>query len=348
MLNFKRHFIPPNLQIKDALAMLNSLASDAILFVVTGEGQLLGSLTDGDIRRGLLRGLSIENEVIQFIEPNPKFIRKGNYQILDIISYRERNFKILPIIDEKGKVVNIINFRLLKSYLPVDVVIMAGGRGQRLRPLTDENPKPLLKIADKPIIEYNIERLASFGIENFWISVQYLGEKIRNYFNDGSEKDIHIKYINEEEPLGTIGAISEIREFVNEYVLVTNSDILTNIDYEDFYCSFLNSEADICIATIPYTVNVPYAIIETDNDKVTSLKEKPTFTYYANAGIYLIKKSLVELVPKNSFYNATDLVENCIAKKMKVISYPLRGYWLDIGNPEDFAKAQQDIYHIKF
>nr|WP_256488545.1 nucleotidyltransferase family protein [Pontibacter sp. HSC-36F09] len=327
---------------------MNELAADAILFVVDEEEKLLGSLTDGDVRRGFLSGLTLEDVVDKFLQPNPKFLQKGAYTVEDVIYYREHNFKVIPVLCREGKIVNVINFRFHKSYLPVDAVLMAGGRGERLRPHTDTVPKPLLKVGEKPIAEHNLDRLVAYGIDDYWISVKYLGEQIEEYFGDGNNKNIKIQYIWEDEPLGTIGAVSKIEDFEHDYVLITNSDLLTNLDYENFFLYFTNQKADLAVVTIPYQVNVPYAVLETLDGDIKSFKEKPTYTYYSNGGIYLVKKTVLEYLPKGAFYNATDLMEKLIQEGKKVVSYPLAGYWLDIGKPEDFEKAQKDIHQIKF
>lgn len=347
MRNFRDHLITQEKTIKEALIMLDVLAKDAILFVVNENDILIGALTDGDVRRGLLKGITIEDLVNIIIQTNPKFIRKGDRDITKIIEYREANFRILPVLDKHNKVVNVINFREIRSYLPVDAVIMAGGRGTRLQPLTDTIPKPLLKVGGKAIMEYNIDRLALYGIDDYWFSVKYLGEQIEEYFGNGNNKNRNIDYVWEETPLGTIGAVSKIKNFEHDYILLTNSDILTNLDYELFFLDFLEQDADFSVVTIPYKVNVPYAVLETSQREITSFKEKPSYTYYSNGGIYLIKRSVLQYIPEGSFYNATDLMEKLIAEKKKIISYPMSGYWLDIGKHEDFKKAQEDIKNIK-
>lgn len=348
MSNYKKHLIKKGASVREALVLLNELALDAILFVVDSENKLIGSLTDGDIRRGLIKGQSLESDVGDFIQPKPKYVQKGNYDINQIIAFRKNNYKILPVLDSDNRLVNVVNFRTTKSYLPIDVLIMAGGRGSRLRPLTDTVPKPLLTIGDKPIIEHNLDRLVSFGVDDFWISLCYLGEQIESYFGNGSTKSINIQYVWEKTGLGTIGAIKKIEEFRHDYILVTNSDILTNLDYEDFFLHFLEKEADLAVVSIPYSVDIPYAVLETNNGMIHSFKEKPTYTYYSNGGIYLMKKSVIDHIPNGIFYNATDLLQYLIDKGDKVVTYPLTGYWLDIGKHEDFAKAQRDIKMIKF
>ena len=348
MSRYKRHLIKEGLKIKEALQQLNILAADSILFVVTTDEKLLGSLTDGDVRRGLLKGYTIDDKVNTIIQPNPKFIRKGDRDISKVVEYREKNFRIIPILNGNDEVVNVINFREIKSYLPIDAVIMAGGRGERLRPLTENTPKPLLKVGGKPILEHNIDRLRLFGIDDFWITLRYLGEQIETYLGNGKSKNIDIQYVYESESMGTVGSVSQIKNFVHDYVLVTNSDLLTNIDYEHFFLDFLKKDADFSVVTIPYFVNVPYAVLETSNGHVLSLKEKPTYTYYSNGGIYMMKRDLTKMIPVEKHFNTTDLMEQLIAQGKKVISYPLNGYWLDIGRHEDYEKANQDIENLIF
>lgn len=345
---FQKHLILSGSLIKDALTRFNELAADAIIFIIDSDGKLLGSLTDGDVRRGLLKGVGIYDIVDQIIEPHPRFIRKGESDIGKVLEYREKNFRIIPILDKTDRVVNVINFREIKSYLPVDVVVMAGGRGERLRPMTDTTPKPLLKVGDKPILEHNLDRLALFGIDDFWISVKYLGEQIEAHFGDGSKKNVNIKYVWEDKPLGTIGAVSKIKDFQHEYVLITNSDLLTNLDFEHFFLDFLAQGSDFSIVTIPYQVSIPYAVLETNNGHVVSFKEKPTYTYYSNGGIYLMKRKILTVIPEGEHFNATNLMEVLIDAGAKVSSYPLNGYWLDVGSMHDFDKAQKDIKQVKF
>jgi dTDP-glucose pyrophosphorylase len=348
MRNFRDHLLFSGSTIKQALIQLDVLAKDAILFIIDQEEKLIGALTDGDVRRGLIKGIGIDDKVDSIIQGNPKYIRKGERDINKVIEYREGHFRILPVIDINDKIVNVINFRKIRSYLPVDAVIMAGGRGQRLQPLTDSTPKPLLKVGDKAIMEHNVDRLALYGIDDFWFSVNYLGEQIESHFGDGKKRNISIDYVWESEPLGTIGAVSKITNFSHDYVLVMNSDLLTNLDYEHFYIDFIKQDADFAVVTIPYQVNVPYAVLETTNGEIKSFKEKPIYTYYSNGGIYLMKKSVLNFLPKEAIFNATDLMEKLIEENKKVVSYPLLGYWLDIGKHEDFEKAQIDIKQIRF
>lgn len=347
-MNYKRHLLTKDSSVKEALIKLNDLASDAILFITDNSLTLLGSITDGDLRRGFIRGLNFDSPIIEFAQPNPKYIQQNNYDLKTIINLRENNFSIFPIVDSNKRVINVVNFKHQKSYLPIDATIMAGGRGERLRPLTDTVPKPMLPVGDKPIIEHNIDRLKNYGIDDLWISLGYKGEQIENYFNDGSSKSIRIKYLHEKAPLGTAGALSLVNTWSHPTILLMNSDLLTNLDYEDLYLHFISSEADLAVVSIPYSINVPYAVFELENNRVLSLREKPTFTYYSNAGIYLMKREVIHLIPQNEHFNATDLIEQLIQKGRQVITYPFLGYWLDIGRHEDYRKAQENINFIKF
>ncbi|MDA7608218.1 nucleotidyltransferase family protein [Akkermansiaceae bacterium] len=348
MKNFSEHIIKNSESIKQALIRFDILAKDATLFVVDELGKLQGSLTDGDVRRGLLNGVSINELVVEIIEKDPKVIFKENYNLKTIIDLRTKNYKIIPVLDHENKIINIVNFSLLKSYLPIDAIIMAGGEGSRLLPLTSSIPKPLVPIGDKPIMEHNINWLSRFGIDNFWISVRYLGEKIENYFGDGKDRNVSIDYVWEDEPIGTIGALSKIKNFKHHHILVSNSDILTNLDYEAFYLDFLENDADLSVLTIPYDVEIPYGVMELNNNRVNKFKEKPKYTYYANGGIYLIKREMISLIPNEKYFDATDLVEKMLANNKIVISFCLAGYWLDIGRHEDLCKARKDISNINF
>lgn len=349
MSDFIKHIIPLNESVRDALGKLDALASDAILFVVDSEFHLIGSLTDGDLRRGFIKGLGFDDSLLQFIQKNPIYITRTNYTLELLESYKDKHFKIIPIVDEDKVIIDVLNFRIQKTIIPADGVLMAGGQGKRLRPLTENTPKPLLKVGDKPIIEYNIDRLVQYGIKNINLSINYLGEQIESYFGNGERNNARISYVCESKPLGTIGSIHLVDNFEHDDILVMNSDLLTNIDFADFYSTFKNSGADMAVAATSYHVDVPYAVLEVDGKNLaTSLKEKPRYTYYSNAGIYFIKKSLLEMIPKGEFFDITELMETLLAKDMKLITYPITGYWLDIGKHEDFKKAQEDIKHVKF
>ena len=344
-MNISKHIISANASIMQVLKMLDVLPTLQTVFVVDGDQKIIGTITDGDIRRGFINGLNFESLVEEFVNKAFSFLVEGEENFNKFSEYRLRKLKAVPLLSKNGDLLKIYDFTKTKSILPIDAVIMAGGKGERLRPLTDTVPKPLLKVGDKEIISYNFDRLLQFGISNQHIAVNYLAEQIEAYCKDYNS-EINFSIIKEDEFLGTAGALSLIDDFTNDIVLLMNSDLLTDIDYEDLYKSFIKNDADILVASVPYPVSIPYAIFENEDLKVKSFKEKPDFIYYANAGIYLIKKKILKLIPKGEFYNATDLMEKIIELDMNLIHYPIHSYWLDIGKHKDFEQAQNDIVHI--
>ncbi|MFT4600282.1 MAG: dTDP-glucose pyrophosphorylase [Arenicella sp.] len=331
----------------EALEKINNNPTIRTL-MVEREGKVLGTITDGDIRRGLINGLTKNDQISKFMYSDFTFLTRGKYEHEKIKFIKEQKLGIVPELNEDLSLNRIINFNSVKTILPIDAVIMAGGVGSRLMPLTENTPKPMLEIGDKPIMEYNIDLLKSYGITNLTLSVNYLAEKIEAYYGDGSGKGIGISYVHEEEPLGTIGAVKQIKGFHNDYILVMNSDLLTNINLESMFNDLIADQSDMIVATTDYKVQIPYGVVESVGNKITALKEKPTYTYYSNAGIYIFKKSLIDLIPSNSFFNATDLLEKLIELNKKVLHYPINNYWLDIGKHADFEKAQHDIKQISF
>jgi dTDP-glucose pyrophosphorylase len=343
-MSWKKHIIYEKTTIREALEKLDELAQDAILFIVSREFELIGSVTDGDIRRGLLSGKNLSDCCTKVSKKNPRFIRKNENSIDKIIQYRENNLRIIPVLNEKSnEVVDILNFRLKHSYLPIDAVIMAGGEGIRLRPLTEKTPKPLLKVGDKPIIQHILNSLEYYGVENSWITTNYLAEQLRDYACHHSHEKFNIQTIQENFPLGTIGSLKLISNFSKDYILVSNCDLLTDLDFELFFLDFIKSDAELSVVSIPYDIDIPYAVMELKNSFVMDFTEKPKKTYYTNGGIYLMKKSVIELIPDNMSFSATDLMEKLINMSLKIRSYTHYGYWLDIGRHSDFNKANEDI-----
>lgn len=351
MVDQNQHIVNSEVEARQALRALEFLKYfvSKTLFVVNNENILVGALTDGDIRRGLLNGLEISQPINLFMNSTFRYLVASEDNFQTIKQYRNDGVVLIPLIDDKFRILEVLDLTRTKTILPIAALIMAGGRGERLRPLTQMTPKPMLKIGDKPIIEHNIDRLISYGIKDIYISVEYLKEQVMSYFGDGSGKGINIHYIEETEPLGTIGAISLIENFAYEDILVMNSDLLTNIDFEDFYDFYMEKNASMALASIPYKVTIPYAVLETLEEKVESFTEKPNYTYYSNGGIYLLKIALRELFARGKFFNATDLMDKVIAtEEHNLVHFPLLGYWLDIGRHQDYLKAQEDIKHLRF
>ena len=205
----------------------------------------------------------------------------------------------------------------------------------------------MLKLGSKPIIEYNIDRLISFGIKKIYISVKYLGEQIVDYFGDGSQKGITIEYVWEDEPLGTAGALALIDDFSTEHVLVMNSDLFTNVDFESLYLKLLNEKAAMAVASTEYKVDVPYAVFETKEGRVTNFKEKPSFIYHSNAGIYILERSLISTIERGKYCDITDVMERLVASGGRLVYDPIIGYWIDIGKTVDYEHAQEFIKHLE-
>ena len=345
MNTINKYLIEDTSTIKDALKSLNSLSSGSlVLFIIDKEQRIIGSLTDGDIRRGLLKDKEIYDCVLDFMNPNFKYLTLST-PLETVKEYKEKNIKVLPLLDEDFHLIKIVDLSKRKSLLPIDAVLMAGGKGERLRPLTENTPKPLIQLGNKPIIDHNIDRLISYGIENINVTVNYLGEQIEQHFTE-PRNNIHIKTVREPQYLGTIGSIKFVTEFHNDTILVMNSDLFTNINYEDFYLHFKEHDADMSVAAVPYNVNIPFGIFDLDGRCIKGIKEKPAYHYYANAGIYLFKSSMLDFIPNNKFFNATDFIDELIQKNKKVIRFPITGYWIDIGRHEEYNKAKELVKHI--
>lgn len=347
MNNYIKHLINSSASLKDGLIAINQLVNEVLcLFVVDDSQRLVGTLTDGDIRRALILGLELEDSITSAMNSNCIKLQFNEIIPSKIKHFRSKDIKLLPCIDEFGKIIKVYDLESKQSILPIDAVLMAGGKGVRLRPLTEKTPKPLLKVGDKAIIDYNIDRLILFGVEYIHVTVNYLAEQIESHFAQ-DVNGIKITCIKEPKYLGTIGSVKFIPKFHHETVLVMNSDLFTNIDLEEFYNDFLESEADMAVAAIPYSFSVPYGIFELEDSNIMGLSEKPTYNYYANGGIYLIKRKLFDLIPDEMFFDATDFIKLLISHDYKVIRFPIIGYWIDIGKPEDFKKVQEFAKHIK-
>jgi dTDP-glucose pyrophosphorylase len=346
MLDYSKHIIYFGAQLREALKKLNNVPLNLSLFVLNSDNQLIGTLTDGDIRRGLLKGIPVDATVDEFMFKDFRALG-GTPDPREISKLRDLGVKLVPILDKNRRITRMLDLKRIKTVLPVDAVVMAGGRGERLRPLTDTRPKPMLPLGDKPIIGHNIDHIQTFGITNIYISINYLGEQIRGYFGDGRSQGLNIQYVEETKPLGTIGSVGLIRKFDNPYVLVMNSDLFTNADFEDMWLTLTENDADLCVASVPYTVDIPFAILERNQGYISGLKEKPSNTHYANAGIYLFRREVLELVPTDQAFNATDLIEAIIKNNGKVVDSPLTGYWIDIGRLEEYEKAKTLIVHVQ-
>jgi dTDP-glucose pyrophosphorylase len=349
MRDFQKYLIKDAASIKEAMIQLNDISSDIMtLFAVDSENRLKGTLTDGDIRRALIAGKKLDESVSVAYHSNFRYIVNDEKDIVRKIKcYRENfNITLLPLLDNDGRILKIYNLKRQKNLLPFDAVLMAGGKGMRLRPLTEKTPKPLLPLGGKAIIDYNVESLESYGVDNIFVTVNYLHEQIEEYFSK-SVGEIQIQCVREPQYLGTIGSVLYIESLKHDTVLIMNSDLFTNPDYEELFFHFLDNNADMSVVGIPYSVSVPYGVFNLNGDNIKGIKEKPSYNYYANAGIYLIKRDLLKLIPENTFFDATDFIELLVSKGHKVIRYLHTGYWIDIGKNEDYKRAQDFIKHTQ-
>ena len=333
----RKYVVIESATVKDALVAINNITHDGeLLIVVNSDQQMVGSLTDGDIRRGLIAGAELTDPVSKIMHRDVAHLK----------SFRDRRIMFIPILDDQRHVVDVVNLQKFKSMLPIDAVLMAGGKGERLRPLTEKTPKPLLEVGGKCIIDHNVDRLISYGVQHINVTVNYLGEQLEEHFAT-PRSGVQVRTFREPKFLGTIGSIKFVDTFYNDNILVMNSDLFTNIDYEDFFLHFQMHDAEMSVAAIPYNISIELGILDLDGRNIKGLIEKPKYNYYANAGIYLIKKRALTEIPENTFFHATHLVEKLITQGKKVIRYPLNGTWIDIGTPQEFERAKELVKHLK-
>lgn len=329
----------------EALRMLNDLSGSAMTLFVTDEaGRMTGTLTDGDIRRGLLAGASPSDPVSKIMHRDFTALT-GTDDIATLRSCRAKGLRLLPRLDEERRVTAIVDTAVTRSLLPVDAILMAGGKGERLRPLTLTTPKPLLEVGGRAIIDRNIDALAAVGVSRIRVTVNYMAEKLEKHFAASPREGVEVECVREPMAMGTIGSASLIRHRTDGTTIVMNSDLLTSVDFEQLYLTHRTTGADITIAAIPYNVSVPYAVLETDGERVTALAEKPSYSFYANAGIYMIENRHLSALPVDRRTDATDLIEQVIAAGGKVTYSPINGLWIDIGSPTDYRHACELMEH---
>lgn len=332
--------------IRTALKVLDHEAMQIVL-VINSENKLIGTLTDGDIRRSLLRGDGLDANVLNAINAKPFIGFDSQNESAWKKSLLEHSIRHLPIVDNEKKLVSLYFDKpsLKKRLNPI--VLMLGGLGTRLRPLTETIPKPMLMVGDKPILETIVTHIAEQGFVNFYFCINYLGEQIRSYFGDGSKWGIHIEYVQEEERMGTAGALSLLPEKPSTSFIVMNGDLLTKVDLTALI-DFHEKHKNITTACIrEYSQQVPYGVVEVDNERVTQLVEKPVYRFFVNAGIYALSPEAMDKVPEQAFYDMPTLIEEVLSDRGNVGGFPITEYWMDIGQMPDFEKAQAD-YEIHF
>lgn len=347
-MELEKYIIEAEATIIDALKKLNALSGgkSMTLFVTDASGKVLGTLTDGDVRRSLISGAVLETSVCDVMHRDFVALRGDRVDVAEIRRLRAGKVTLVPRLDNEGKIVRLYDFSVQNSLLPIDAVLMAGGKGERLRPLTLETPKPLLKLGGKSIIDYNVEALARNGVTNINVTTNYLAEQIEEHFS-APVAGVQVKCVKEPCRLGTIGSLTLIENFENDTVLLMNSDLFTTVNFEEMYLMHIESGADVTVAVTPYVVSVPFGVLVSDDrGDITSLEEKPTYSYYANAGIYMIKREMLSVIPRGEYYDATDFLERVIADGGRVRQFPINGIWIDIGSPADFRHAE-DLLQLK-
>jgi dTDP-glucose pyrophosphorylase/CBS domain-containing protein len=338
--------------LRDAMACIDRGAK-GIALVVDEECRLIATLTDGDLRRAVLAGLSLEVPVAQLIEQmhasnrlHPFSVPIGSAHEAIIAGMRSRSIRQVPLIDSNGRVAGlaVLDELVSEPHDPLHAMVMAGGFGKRLMPLTADTPKPMLHVGDQPLIARLVEQLKRAGITRVNISTHYQADKIAEHFGDGDSFGIEVECVSETQPLGTAGALSMISG--NEPLLVINGDILTALDFRALRNFHFEHGADMTVAVREYGFDVPYGVVETDGLQVTAITEKPTVKFFVNAGIYLVSPAARQYVPVGERFDMPDLIEKLVKSGRKVISFPVWEYWLDIGNQADFERAQQDVQRM--
>lgn len=351
MRNWQTILIRPDVTVRDAIAAIERGAA-GIALVVDEANRLLGTVTDGDVRRAILRGVQLEDSARELLvrpegSPYAKPIT-ALYGVPDdelLALMHIKTVHQIPLVDPEGRVMGLALMADLtrRDELGIPAVVMAGGFGTRLYPLTENTPKPLLPVGDKPILEHIVEGLCSHGVSDIWLTTHYHAEQIQAHFGDGRKWGARIQYIHEGTPLGTAGALSLLPQRFETPFLLMNGDLLTRLNYRSLYQFHLDVGAVMTVCVKEHEILVPYGVVEAENGLVRSLSEKPINWFFINAGIYVLTPQLLGYVPQNRRFNITELVQQLVAEGKKVASFPIRGYWLDIGQMPDYEQAQEDV-----
>lgn len=347
-----KNTLPQSATLMEAIGAIEA-TTKRLAVVISKDREVMGTLTDGDIRRHILLGNTLQAaKVVDAMNTQPVTAPANMSDSLLKELLKKHNIRAIPLVDNSGKYVRTLHeWELIHTDQEMmteptfsAAVIMAGGEGQRLRPLTENLPKPMLDINGFPLLERQIRRLHKMGITVIYISVNYLGEVIQEYFGDGSKFGVNVRYLNENKKLGTAGALSMLPALDNEKpILVMNGDILTTSDFVHLFHFHQDHQSDITISAIDYHVEIPYGVIQCDGANVRALQEKPSQRFLCNAGIYALSARAIKKIPKNTFWNMTDLIENCLQDGDAVSVFPVHEYWTDIGTPADLKKAREEF-----
>lgn len=349
MLNYKSSFLSKDATLRETTVAIE-LSDGKIALIVDEDEKLIGTITDGDIRRGLIDGLKFEDSIETIIFKTPTTAHINERANKKALISRMQEFQILqiPLLDDDNRVVGLETI----SHLSIEekrenwVILMAGGEGRRLRPLTENTPKPMLEIGGKPILETTIQNFIDAGFENFIISVNYKSDIIKDYFKDGRGLGVNIEYLEEDTPLDTAGSLTLLKEKPTQPFIVMNGDILTKINFENVleFHETQNSIATMCVRE--YSIQVPYGIVNSEDFKFQSVQEKPNFSYFVNAGIYTFSPEALDLIEPNTPLRMTDFFENLKSAGKDCYTYPVHEYWLDIGKMDDYNHAVNNFSSI--
>ena len=319
--------------------------SRQIAAVVDDAGRFVGLVTDGDVRRALLRDATMAEPVERVMNRTPTTAPPEITRAEALALMQRRVIRHLPLVDRDQRLVGMLMRDELADVhaLPNIAVLMAGGAGSRLRPLTDATPKPLLRVGGKPLLEIMIERLRGNGVREFCISVHYKSEQIESHFGDGARLGVKIDYLREPEPLGTAGALRLLGDRWTSPLFLVNGDVLTKCDFRSMLAFHERTHADLTVGMVPYTVDLPYGVFETDGDRLTAVTEKPRLEFNINSGLYVIGPSLRTLIPEGRVFHAPDLIRAALESHRAVKMFPIADYWLDVGRHDDFSKADRDV-----
>ncbi|MDK2820356.1 MAG: hypothetical protein PWP31_321 [Clostridia bacterium] len=347
MKDWKRILILPSTPIIKAIKIIDAGAMQ-IALVVNENEQLLGTVTDGDVRRGILKGVPLEAPVKEIMNCNPTVVKKYEKHSKILATMKRKSFSQIPMVDEKGHIVDLI---MLKDFITPKcrnniVVIMAGGLGTRLRPMTNQCPKPLLKVGGKPLLETIIENFIEYGFNNFYLSVNYKADMIKSYFGDGSNWGVSIKYIHEDKCMGTAGALSLLPEKPKDTIIVINGDLLTKVNFQQFLDFHCDNKADATMCVREYNFQVPYGVVKSDKHRLIGIEEKPVKQFFISAGIYALEPRVLDFIPNNSYLDMPNLFELLIKNKLETIVFPIREYWMDIGHMDDFERANSEFAEV--
>lgn len=345
MSDWKKAIISPDAPIKEAvLAIQNS--GYQIALVVAKDGHLIGTVTDGDVRRGLLKGYTMNHlaSEIANCDPRTAMVSASAQELLTILS--KHVLRQLPLITTHGQLAGIAHIDHIKEQAanPKNtVVLMAGGIGKRLRPLTANTPKPLLSVGDKPLLEAILDSFVHNGFTSYYISVNYLAESIVEHFGDGSRWGIDIEYLHEEDPLGTAGALRLLPELPDLPVIVMNGDLITRVNFNELlrYHEETGAAGTMCVRE--YDMEVPFGVVELEGNQIRGIDEKPVQRFFVNAGIYVISPQAFALIPGQGRFDMTSLFTAIVKKGWVASAFPVHEYWLDVGRLDDFERARADI-----